>query len=223
MDYVEKQLLKLQTRVADLELRKLQKEFDAPKAAAASKWSSPLLLSILAGIGTAGLAIFNNWWQFQSTIAVERTKLESSLILKAIDSPDAAERKTALLFLVNAGLIDDPANKIKTMEVEAIPQIVPTASAVSGASRWSIILGGRSTLEAAQTDVAMARKANLGEVEIYFRRNSYRTVVTFDNRTDADEKLSSAKSTKTDAYLVKMASWCPETRDKGSYKECVGT
>lgn len=192
---------------------------DAHKGSYQSKWSNPLLLTLLGGIGTALLAVFNNWWQFQRTIAVERTKLESSLILKAVESSDALERKNALSFLVDAGLIHDPENKIKNIKIDAVPQIFSAPTSANTASRWGIVFGGDKSPKAAQDEVAKAVK--LGSVGIYLRQNSYRTVIIFDSRADADRMLPPALSIKTDAYLVNMSSWCPETIDRGAYKECI--
>ena len=147
--------------------------------------------------------------------------MESSLIIKAVESPDAQERKNALSFLVNAGLIHDPENKIKNITINDIPQISSTPAVATTTSRWGIVFGGDKSPGEAQDEVAKAVNAHLGSVGIYLRQNSYRTVVIFDSRADADRMLSPAKSIKTDAYLVNMSSWCPETIDRGAYKECV--
>jgi Putative peptidoglycan binding domain len=94
---------------------------------------TPLLLTILGAIGTGILAISNSYFQgkqardlsyFQGQQAhdLEQDKLRSSLILKAIDSPDAEERKKALTFYVEAGLLSDPQGKIAAIKAENIPQ-----------------------------------------------------------------------------------------------------
>ena len=94
---------------------------------------TPLLLTILGAIGTGLLAISNSYFQgkqardlsyFQGQQAhdLEQDKLRSSLILKAIDSPDAEERKKALTFYVEAGLLSDPQGKIAAIKAENIPQ-----------------------------------------------------------------------------------------------------
>jgi hypothetical protein len=90
---------------------------------------TPLLLTILGAIGTGILAISNSYFQgkqardlsyFQGQQAhdLEQDKLRSSLILKAIDSPDAEERKKALTFYVEAGLLSDPQGKIAAIKAE---------------------------------------------------------------------------------------------------------
>jgi hypothetical protein len=83
---------------------------------------SPLLLTILGAIGTGILAISNSFFQAKQAHDLEQDKLRSTLILKAIESPDANERKKALAFYVEAGLLSDPGGKISAIKPESIPQ-----------------------------------------------------------------------------------------------------
>lgn len=83
---------------------------------------SPLLLTILGAIATGVLAILNNFFQAKQAHDLEQDKLRSTLILKAIESPDADERKKSLKFFVEAGLLSDPEKKIERMKPENIPQ-----------------------------------------------------------------------------------------------------
>lgn len=83
---------------------------------------SPLFLTILGAIGTGILAISNSFFQGKQAHTLEEDKLRSNLILKAIESPDAEERKKALTFYVEAGLLTDPEGKIAKIKAENIPQ-----------------------------------------------------------------------------------------------------
>lgn len=85
------------------------------------EWLSPLLVTIMGGIGTALLAIANNWWQWFQSQSLEETKLRATLIQKALEAPTAEARKNYLLFLVKAGLITDPGDKIKNLDPDEIP------------------------------------------------------------------------------------------------------
>jgi hypothetical protein len=87
---------------------------------------TPLLLTILGAIGTGILAISNSFFQGKQAHDLEQDKLRSNLILKAIDSPDAEERKKALTFYVEAGLLSDPEGKIAKIEAKNIPQAPQT-------------------------------------------------------------------------------------------------
>jgi hypothetical protein len=84
-------------------------------------WVSPLVITIMGGIGTAILAIANNWWQWFQSRSLEETKLRASLIQKALEAPTPETRKNYLLFLVKAGLITDPGDKIKNLDPDEIP------------------------------------------------------------------------------------------------------
>jgi hypothetical protein len=92
------------------------------REASPKKQISPWVLTILGGIGTALLAIFNNWFQWFETQSAETLKLRATLIEKALEPPTAEERKKNLLFLVTAGLITDSGDKIKNLKLEEIPQ-----------------------------------------------------------------------------------------------------
>jgi peptidoglycan hydrolase-like protein with peptidoglycan-binding domain len=112
------------------ELTLKQREFDR------SRWSSPLVLAVL-GATTAGL--FNAvvaWWSSKeqrslednraattqalekqkdtSTAALEANKAESARILEMIKTGDPDKAASNLKFLVDAGLITDPGERIKT-------------------------------------------------------------------------------------------------------------
>jgi hypothetical protein len=58
------------------------------------------------------------------------------LILKAIESPNADERKKALKFYVETGLLSDPRGKIAAIKPENIPQ-APLSSRVIGEGTYS--------------------------------------------------------------------------------------
>jgi hypothetical protein len=83
---------------------------------------SPLVLTILGAIGTGVLAVWNSWSQAQQAQQLEEQKLRSTLILKAIEPSDPEERKKALAFYVDTGLLDDPKGKIKAIDAENIPK-----------------------------------------------------------------------------------------------------
>ena len=104
------------------------------------RWDSPLILAIVGAIGTALLAIMNNGWQYESNKEAERAKLESSLILKAMEPSTAGERKKFLVFLLDAGLIADPAGKIRNIPEEQLPQSrVPQPASETRSKYLSVI------------------------------------------------------------------------------------
>jgi hypothetical protein len=98
---------------------------------ASKRHLSPLVITIMGGIGTAFLAITNNWFQWHQTQDVEGLKLRAALIQKALEPATPEARKDYLLFLVKAGLIADPGDKIKNLAPSEIPHefgFVPSPS-----------------------------------------------------------------------------------------------
>jgi hypothetical protein len=83
---------------------------------------SPLVLTILGAIATGVLAIFNSFSQARQAHQLEEDKLRSTLILKAIEANDPEERRKALAFYVDTGLLNDPEGKIKKIAAQNIPQ-----------------------------------------------------------------------------------------------------
>jgi GH24 family phage-related lysozyme (muramidase) len=57
----------------------------------------------------------------QATMDLERRKFESTLILKAVESKDEAERTRNLQFFLKAGFISDPEGKISRIRPEDYP------------------------------------------------------------------------------------------------------
>jgi Fungal chitosanase of glycosyl hydrolase group 75 len=117
----EEALESLRNRVAELEQKLIQKE-EGAKAEGHHRDFSPLVLTILGAIGTGILAISNSFFQAKQAHELEQDKLRSTLILKAIEPTDPAERKKALVFYVEAGLLSDPEGKIGQIKAENIPQ-----------------------------------------------------------------------------------------------------
>lgn len=118
MNRLEQRLLAARLEIAEAELKRLA----APKKND-TIWSNPLLLAIAGATVTAIVSLLTNKTQLDANRQLERDKLESSLIIKAIDKPDPAERLTALQFLVKAGLISDANGKIGSLKAAEIPRI----------------------------------------------------------------------------------------------------
>jgi hypothetical protein len=106
----------------------LQKRKEETPNTKSDKSSSPLVTLILGGIGTAILALFNNFSQWYSAHNLESDKLRSTLILKAVEAPTAEERKKSLVFFVESGLILDPNNRIRNLPNESIPKVESTGT-----------------------------------------------------------------------------------------------
>lgn len=103
-------------------------------------WSSPAILAIAGATATAIVGFSTNQFQLSATRQLERDKLESSLILKAIDSDNANTRLEALQFLVKAGLIHDVEKRtsIGALQPADVPQIQYRPESVAAPSSGAV-------------------------------------------------------------------------------------
>lgn len=80
-------------------------------------------LAVVSGIAGAWIqGIFNR----DSQLSLERTKLQTTLVLDAIKAEKASERLKRLKFFAKAGLIPDYADKVVKIEEESVP-FIPTS------------------------------------------------------------------------------------------------
>jgi len=85
----------------DLERRKLKSTF----------YSSGIIIALVGVLGV----VLGNFVQGCYNWRLERQKSQSLIILKAIETGSAKDAANNLLFLVRAGLLDDPAHRIEEL------------------------------------------------------------------------------------------------------------
>jgi hypothetical protein len=142
--------LRLEERRVDGELRLREAEFvlkrdefEAKKIQENQKQYltvSPLVAGIIAAIvGLIGTAI-GSYMQGRSQLETERLKFESNLILKAIETGDREKAKNNLLFMLNAGFIQDKDGKVSALAKQSknVP-VLPSAS-LRQESDWNCYL-----------------------------------------------------------------------------------
>lgn len=99
--------------------------------------------------------------------------------------------------------------------VEAAQDAIATGS-------WGVVFSGDASIDGAKYEVnVVARKLGLRNAAIYYRQGVYRSVSLADDRSEAQESLSKAKQRRSDAYIVRMSSWCSRTEQRDGYRECV--
>lgn len=118
MTEIEQRLLAARIELVEAETKRLA----APKKSE-TVWSNPVVLAIVGATATAIVGLLTNKSQLDASRQLERDKLESSLILKAIDTDEPDERLLALQFLVRVGLLSDPEKKISNLTPEQVPRI----------------------------------------------------------------------------------------------------
>lgn len=111
-------------------------------------------VAVVSGIFAVSAAFVGAAMQGYAEIKLERTKLDSKLILKALDSQSLEQRRGSLEFLVDADLIDSSATKAGLRKYfegdnpKAPPRIEPFIQ--SGERK---VLTERSKVNAMKTDV----------------------------------------------------------------------
>ena len=161
-------------------------------------------------------------------LTVQNEKLSDALAEALANTNDpSANDKLAKLQEENSRL------KVSSGKIEASVQATITSNAslvekaqssMSATTQWGVVYGGDTTLASAQYETGtIARKLRLANVSIYLRQGSYRSVALASSRPEAEQLLSSAKTRRSDAYIVDMSSWCPQPAQKPDYRECLNS
>lgn len=101
---------------------------DEPREKKAGFASQPYAGLILGGVVTIVTALAANFFQSRMATELERQKLESALIIKAVETLDPAVSSRNLCFLLKAGLIRDPEGRIAAASSPADAPVFSTAS-----------------------------------------------------------------------------------------------
>lgn len=123
-------MAEIEEALSEARLELIQVELDRLKTPKQKEgfWNNPLIVAVVGASATAIVGLVTNQMQVSASRQLERDKLESSLILKAIDAVDPTERLLALQFLVKAGLVSDSQGKIANLQAEEIPRIQQQSS-----------------------------------------------------------------------------------------------
>jgi hypothetical protein len=136
--------------------------------------------------------------------------------------PDAAERLAALQS-DNRRLAEQSASQVESIgaTLASSRQVVAQARQVTAAaSPLAVILGGDASLAEAQNEVRAFARAGIGNLSIYRKGGSFRTVAVTDNQATANEWLGKAAARRPDAYIVNLESWCPTPQARPTYSQC---
>jgi hypothetical protein len=101
------------------------------------------------------------------------------------------------------------------------PLVDRAQTTLSSGTKWVVVFGGYSSQKAAQDEIDRAVGQGIKPTSILLRQGLFRSVAVADSRPQAEQILAIAKNFRPDAYIVNMASWCPQTIDKGEYLECL--
>jgi putative chitinase len=144
---------------------------DQAREARAGFMSQPYAGLIIGGVVTIITALVANLFQSVMATRLERQKLESALIIKAVETLDPAVSSRNLCFLLKAGLIQDPKGRIAAASSPADAPVFATASGepirLNAAQRASFMDNYGKTFGAADPAI----QARLRDIFDYLEKN----------------------------------------------------
>jgi hypothetical protein len=185
------------------------------------KRASTAIAALDAGLKEARLA---------NTVLTQQLSAANDALTKVdtcFSSPDAlqqcAKDKRLVDQLQAQAVVANEASTIASNAVASTDSTLRANTAVinesvarvtSNATRWGVVFGGASSLEAAERLIGRAGQPPAGGLAIFVKRTSFRPVVIFDDRGAATEWLSSAEKITPGAYVVAMDQWCVEQKER---------
>jgi hypothetical protein len=130
-DYDE-QLKKFQLQTAEVELKLKEKELRDQLGPWRIQFNNPVVLgaiitafvalnTVMVSLFTAQLQASLEEKKLQTQLAVDRAKMESSLLVDIIKVGDPDRAATNIKFFLDAGYLSDPGGRIKSYLMERIP------------------------------------------------------------------------------------------------------
>ncbi len=159
-------------------------------------------------------------------LSIQNEKLSEALSKAQATINDPAENE-------KLAALQDENNRLKltSEKIEASVQATIASNAtlvekaqtsIGTASQWGVVYGGDTTIAGAQYETGpIATKLGLPNTGIYLRQGSYRSVALASSRAEADQLLYLAKRRRSDAYVVDMARWCPQSTQIADVHECL--
>ncbi|NET38118.1 MAG: hypothetical protein F6K19_39985 [Cyanothece sp. SIO1E1] len=118
----------------------------------------------------------------------------------------------------------DTLRGITDIEKEKVIAEVDQIGPLSKEDRWGIVAGADKNIDEANYEVDFyKRKLNEKNVQLYKRKKFYRTVIGSFNTIEEAEKLKVrvlGLKRHTNAYIVKINSWCEAPTAQGKIIEC---
>lgn len=100
-------------------------EDGVPTSKTASASFIPLMTAIVGGVLALVGSVYVGYVNNQATVAVEREKFKTSLVLEAVRVGDKQKALENLTFFVDAGFLEDPGGKIKALLDKNVLPVLP--------------------------------------------------------------------------------------------------
>lgn len=150
------------------------------------------------------------------TLAAVQTRLNDPSLDETVARIEAENKKlTAASAAVENSITHTIASNAALVE--------KAQTAIGSNAVWGVVFSGDATLDAAKYEVnVVAPKLGIPNASVYVRQKSYRSVSVVESRAQAEQVLTKAKQRRADSYIVNLSTWCPDSAEKESYRECTG-
>lgn len=98
--------------------------------------------------------------------------------------------------------------------------VVEAREIAPSGSKLGLVLGGDQSLDQAQYEVGVLSRSGIGNLAIYRKGGSFRTVAVTESRATANDWRNKALPRRPDAYIVSLRSWCATPRSMDGFLEC---
>jgi hypothetical protein len=163
---------------------------------------------------------------------IQINNLQEQLALNAAKLKEAETRGSDPLFKTEVAKLnaDTKSVSVSAAKVAANVSTIITSNAPlveraqsSHEGLWGVIYSGDARPELAKYETEIiARKFGIPNASIFLDKNgSYRSVAVVESSEEAKDVLVLAKKRRPDAYIVRMASWCPNRIQKDGFQLCA--
>lgn len=147
-----------------------------------------------------------NQGQDDNKITKEQIKDQLEKNSEVVEAAKQIDKTIKNTIDTNAALIEQSQEKLEEAQEKL--------STVTGfENKWGIVIGADISEDAAMDEVRDAEGKGLDNVQLYFRKNYYRTVAIFNSREEANRQLNKAQKVNSGAYIVNLPVWCTNPQD----------
>jgi len=175
--------LDAQIKSAELELKKKETELKAEEQRS-KKYSSPLMLSILAGFISIMTGIITKYTENLNNIKLEEKKFQSSLLLKATEAKNYDDFSNMLITLQENGLLTLPENKLKTFRKnrfvsEQVQQLAQNSGGTGEQkNQWVIVANSTGNAAKAGEVSSALQQGAFKDAKTWVKDGDFKTVIT---------------------------------------------
>jgi hypothetical protein len=161
----------------------------------------------------------------QKETETKLVEVASIILSKEIPPRQSSDQKELRTWAVNvinrySGVPMSSDTQAALVSTISLPTATTTAP-VDEAGTFGVVFGGDRTIDAARDEVKRANSVlDNAEAQIFLRMGSYRTVVVFVSRSEAEEALGKLKALRGSSYVIDMSKWCPSTTKQETHFEC---